>query len=628
MTVVVWAVFAAASARAAATAPANPGAETCLACHSDPAAAPDPQLKPLSASAHRRVACDGCHKGTGDVPHAASVKVVDCGNCHKSQTKTFKASPHGAAILKKRGPAIAEACAPCHGKGHAIAKVASADSPVAKPNEPATCGACHAVHGIVPAEIEARKPVATFLRTIHGEALQSGNLKAAACKDCHGSHDIRPPSDPASRVSAMRIASTCGKCHTAEAGLYAESIHGTAVAQGVRAAPTCTDCHGEHDIRPPSEAGSRLAPAARTKVCADCHRSARIAAEFSLPLDRVRTFETSFHGLAARGGDLRVAGCASCHGWHDVLPSNDPRSRVNPAHLPETCGRCHPGAGKRWPGAGMKVHELLAREAGGSALAVFVKRMYLIAIPFSVCLMLLHNALDLGRKARGPRRWRHREGEVALSVPERWQHAANGVAFILLAYSGFALQHGDVWWAAPLRALGGEGVRRGAHRAAAALFLLTAAAHLTYLATKKGRARLKSMAPAWRDLRDPVALLGYNVGAAARAPLLPQFSYIEKFEYWALIWGSMVMTVTGGLLFFHNLALAILPLWTIEVARIAHYMEAVLACLAILIWHGYWVVFDPEVYPLDWAWLFGTARLPSAPAPADETKGEEDEDAQ
>jgi cytochrome b subunit of formate dehydrogenase len=113
------------------------------------------------------------------------------------------------------------------------------------------------------------------------------------------------------------------------------------------------------------------------------------------------------------------------------------------------------------------------------------------------------------------------------------------------------------------------------------------------------------MLPAKRDLFDPLKVFIYNIGASSKKPVLSQFSYIEKFEYWALIWGSFVMTLTGALLLMHNLAMAYLPLWAIEVSRVVHYLEAVLACLAILIWHGYWVALDPDVYPLNWAWLTG-----------------------
>lgn len=612
MFVPAWLVIGGAAALAAGPAMSSPGAEACLACHADPSVAPDPRLEGLGASAHRKVACAGCHEKAGEVPHPSGARDAACGRCHAKASSELRASPHGAALLAGAG-GLAEACAACHGTGHRVPAVRGPGSPVARRRQPETCGNCHAAGGTLPRAVEMRRPVESFQETIHGEALLGGARAAAACSDCHGAHDIRPSGDPRSRVAGPNIAATCGRCHAGESAQFSASVHGAAAARGVRAAPTCTDCHGEHSIRPPRESGGPLAPGRRAGACEDCHRSARLATRFGLPKDRVRTFESSFHGLAGRGGDVKAADCASCHGWHDVLPSSDPRSRVHPSRLSETCGRCHPGAGKRWAAAGMRVHETLARGGAGSLPARLVSAFYAVVIPLTALFMLAHNGLDLARKARSPHRRRHREREVPLSVNERWQHGANACAFLLLAYSGFALQYPEAWWARPFASLGGEAARRDAHRAAAALFLATGAAHLAYLATRRGRRRLEAFLPAWRDLRDAARLTAYNAGWSAARPGLPQFSYIEKFEYWALVWGSIVMTATGGALLFHNAALAWLPLWTVEVARIAHYLEAVLACLAILLWHGYWVILDPEVYPMDWAWLFGTSRLPGAP---------------
>jgi cytochrome b subunit of formate dehydrogenase len=126
---------------------------------------------------------------------------------------------------------------------------------------------------------------------------------------------------------------------------------------------------------------------------------------------------------------------------------------------------------------------------------------------------------------------------------------------------------------------------------------------------RKGRERLRGLLPARRDLNDPLRLFLFNLGLSEERPLLARWSYIEKSEYWALVWGSSVMIATGAVLIFHNAALAALPLWVIETSQVIHYMEAILACLSILVWHLYWVVYDPEVYPMNWAWLTGRSRL-------------------
>jgi cytochrome b subunit of formate dehydrogenase len=97
----------------------------------------------------------------------------------------------------------------------------------------------------------------------------------------------------------------------------------------------------------------------------------------------------------------------------------------------------------------------------------------------------------------------------------------------------------------------------------------------------------------------------YNLGLRKQAPRLPAYSYIEKAEYWAVVWGGIVMGVTGVALWANNLTLAWLPKEWLDCATALHYYEAVLACLAIVVWHFYLVIFDPEVYPIDTTWLTG-----------------------
>ena len=433
---------------------------------------------------------------------------------------------------------------------------------------------------------------------------------AASCSDCHGAHDVYPPGDPKSSIAHQNIFSTCEKCHKQEVTQYEESIHGKAFLSGIREAPTCTDCHGEHTIRMPSDIKSSVWKGAITKTCAGCHASEKIAVKFGMPIDRVQTFLDSFHGLAGESGDLKVANCASCHGWHDVLPSTDPKSRIYPANLSTTCGECHPKMGVFL--LSEKIHTSLSGGAVGSSIASMVRSVYLILIPVILLGMLFHNAVDFLRKSLTKRKLppRLEHEKVLMTFPERLQHAILVLSFTALAYSGFALEYPSAWWAVPFQYLGGEEGRRMTHRVAAILFVCVSAIHIGYvLFTAKGRERLKALLPNRRDVSDPIKLFLFNLKISEERPLLKRFSYIEKAEYWALVWGSLVMVLSGAILFFHNFALATFPLWVLEVAQVVHWLEAILACLAIVIWHLYWVLFDPEIYPMNWAWLTGRDHL-------------------
>jgi cytochrome b subunit of formate dehydrogenase len=109
-----------------------------------------------------------------------------------------------------------------------------------------------------------------------------------------------------------------------------------------------------------------------------------------------------------------------------------------------------------------------------------------------------------------------------------------------------------------------------------------------------------------RDLQDLWSMIRHNLGRGPR-PLFGHFSYAEKTEYWAFMWGTMVMAVTGLVLWFNDFTLRNLPTWVADASTVVHLYEAILATLAILVWHFYAVIFDPEVYPMDLSWLTGRA---------------------
>ena len=133
---------------------------------------------------------------------------------------------------------------------------------------------------------------------------------------------------------------------------------------------------------------------------------------------------------------------------------------------------------------------------------------------------------------------------------------------------------------------------------------------MIYLLTNRdGRRWVKAMLPKVRDVREAVQTVGYNLGYRHQPPRYARFNYMEKAEYWALVWGTIVMAITGILLWAHDAVLAYLPhaLAVLEVTTAVHFYEAILATFSILIWHFYFVIFDPDVYPLKWTVLTGRA---------------------
>jgi cytochrome b subunit of formate dehydrogenase len=127
------------------------------------------------------------------------------------------------------------------------------------------------------------------------------------------------------------------------------------------------------------------------------------------------------------------------------------------------------------------------------------------------------------------------------------------------------------------------------------------------LATLRGRKELAAMWPRKADIVQPFQMLAFYVGLRPQRPVFARYSYVEKMEYWALVWGSVVMALSGALLTWQDLTLRFFPKWIYDVVTAIHFYEAILACLAICVWHFYFTVFDPDEYPMKWTWITGEA---------------------
>lgn len=629
--------------------------------------------KQYDASAHAGLECVSCHEGfkPDEIPHAKKIKPVDCYSCHNDETLAhYTESVHGR---QRPGGKKAANCADCHST-HAIQKISDKDSHARKEFGVAVCAKCHAdvkakylasdhgvaleagvkgaptcidchgEHGVQAPTDEAaatsHKKVATmclschldnpevrgrvgpsagfissYEQSVHGQALKQGSDIAATCTDCHGSHEMLKGSNPLSKVARRNIAGTCGKCHSDVEEQYVNSIHGKAIARGISASATCTDCHGEHNILSPKDTRSPVAPKnVSSKVCSPCHASVRLTEKYGLASDRFQSFADSYHGLAGRAGSVEVANCASCHGVHDIKPSSDSTSRISPKNIVKTCGTCHPGANANF--AKGSVHVIATSKQDG--LLYIVSTSYIILIIVTIGGMFIHNVLDFIKKSkrklmirRGLIRQEHHGHKLYLrmSLNERIQHGLLLVSFVTLVLTGFALRFPDAWWVASIRGISPVmfEVRSIAHRVAGVVMVLTSLYHLYYVFfVPRGKQLLHDMLPGMADIREFTGMLKFNTGISAEKPLLGRFSYVEKAEYWALIWGTIVMAMTGFILWFDNTFIGVLTKLGWDVARTIHYYEAWLATLAIIVWHFYFVIFNPDSYPLNVAFWKGT----------------------
>jgi cytochrome b subunit of formate dehydrogenase len=568
--------------------------EPCADCHDEAAAV-------VGESAHGWLECGDCHGGADDPDHPDGLEEPVCGSCHDDVAADLGAGAH-AGVADEEVPA----CASCHGAAHELLGADDPASPVAAGRLAETCGGCHADPEMADRyRFRLVRPVEAYSGSVHSQAVGRGEA-GPTCSDCHASHKILPAADPDSPVYHATVPETCGGCHEAVTAAYRQSVHGQAAAAGIRESPVCTDCHGEHSILSPEEHGS---PVFATNIprmtCGRCHGDLRLSDKYGLDHDKVPAYADSFHGLAMRSGAATVASCASCHGVHDILPSSDPGSHVHADNLAETCGNCHPGAGKRFAIGPVHVLETEAEHA-----AVFwVRRIYLWLIFGVIGGMLLHNALDLYRKAQHPpdREPLADGGRKRMSKAFRRTHLLLMVSFTVLVYTGFALKYPEAWWAAPVLAWeNGFDLRGVVHRVAGVALLLAGAVHAVHLAIdRRARACIAEMRPGREDLREIGERLSYYFGRRRTPPHSPWLGYAEKAEYLAVIWGTILMGVTGVMLWYETLMLRWLPGWALDVATAVHFYEAILATLAIVVWHFYAVIFDPAVYPMDPAWLTG-----------------------
>jgi cytochrome b subunit of formate dehydrogenase len=610
----------------------------CSSCHAGAADSLARSVHAGGAQADAAAGCAGCHGGGHEVRPAARVGLDRCASCHPRDAADFGVSVHGVA--RARGDLEAATCDNCHGPAHAIRSHRDDAAPTSRARLAETCGRCHADRELMTRrKITIPEAYTLYAKSVHG---RSSRADAARCNDCHESHRLERANDPASSIYRANIPATCGRCHPREQRAYGVSTHGEALRRGVTAAPACTDCHGEHMIRGPRDPGSPVVASAVTTTCSRCHEAQGIRETFGLPAGRLSTYQDSFHGLAARGGSPAVANCASCHGYHDVLPSSDPRSAVSPQRLPETCGKCHPGAGTRF--ALGPVHVAMATL--DNPVLFIVRWIYIVLIVGTIGGMALHQGLDFVAKLRA--HWRGASGAAAgghpgqagaearvappgpgpaarhtiapgpppqwsaprwylrMTLSERIQHALLSVSFFTLVYTGFALKFPEAWpfaWFARLEH--GYSWRGLIHRGAAVVMLLVAFYHAGYLFTARGRGMFVAMLPGVRDARELIGNLLHMMGLRHERPRFDRFSYVEKAEYWALIWGTAVMTLTGVVLWFENQSLRWLDKWMLDLATIVHYYEAWLAFLAILVWHIYQNVLNPDVYPMNWTWITG-----------------------
>lgn len=609
--------------------PTHADTVSCLTCHHIGFS-----NDPVVIEARRVDACVGCHQDVQATHIGVEGDTPVCTSCH-----TVHGDPSPAAV---KG-AASDGCATCHASPHPEHAAGAPDAPTCVDchvqhsgtgfayNDPpllASCASCH--QGVHPSHSGVEGIAeCTECHSVAAPPAPDASPDPATCHSCHGTvhpahegveeqptcfacHDFA--ADPALAQAGPAMAQRCGVCHEEALGQLHSGGHGAfADPEHLGDLPSCLSCHQTHaDMQ---EAADRLLVTSSI-ACMQCHGTSGLAVKYGLPSLVKRSYVDDFHGatlqfLMSEGGvmgDNPVMICSDCHGSHDV-------STLAQEDVAEVCLRCHQEGESRLAGA------WLGHAAPGprnQPVIWLVRLFYYFLIPFMLTGLTLNILFHLRDQRRKGARVMRTEGMRRLMArlrgeklepqatverftrTERFEHLASAFIFIALVVTGLPQTRPDLGVAhAVIGALGGIWNTRLIHRILGVLFILLMVTHVTRAVMRAIRThRLPVMIPDRKDFEDVLQTFRHYL---FREPLprVGKFDFSEKFEYWGLFLGGIVMSTTGLLLMFPELVTQYAPGVVIAAGRLMHGMEATFAVMVVILWHSYGVMLRPEVFPLD-----------------------------
>ncbi len=601
----------------------------CIACHGDPDLWDVEQKRLyihrdlLADDVHwkKGVNCSDCHGGDPKTLEVTQAHSKDngfrgagaaarkmCAYCHENQALNLVMSVHATAGEKdERGRGTPPGCVQCHtGVPHHILPIGDKRSPVFVNYQVQTCGKCH----------EAQ--LASYGKTVHGHGLyQAGLLVTATCASCHGSHGVFHAADNRSTLFTANVSATCGKCHRFIAERLKESVHGQGGGPGAKAdkvapggrsrqQPTCTSCHQGHEI---SVAASSRFREELPNLCGNCHA------------DLSSRYAMSIHGELTTLGYRPAADCSDCHGAHVILSVANPASLVSPANRADTCRKCHPFATANFVRFDPHVNY---HDPKDNPVVYWVYRTLLTLLLATFGLFGLHAVLwfargtvEVVREGRPKGLVPGTKAYVRFVPMHRQAHAILLVSFLGLALTGLPLKYSEHEWARSLaHHLGGFESTSFWHRVFALVTFACFGIYLVHLlrqfvaAHREGKPWLKiifgpeSPIPNWRDVKDFFKMVRWFFGLG-RKPGFERWAYWEKFDFWGATADIIIIGSTGLVLWFPNFFCAFLPGVTLNVAKVIHSTQALLATGFVFAIHFFSIHLRAEKFPADMSLLIG-----------------------
>ncbi|MBL9024177.1 MAG: cytochrome c3 family protein [Myxococcales bacterium] len=519
------------------------------------------------------------------VPPASADEGAACLQCHQDQVSAhaYDASVHTDL-----------ACTACHKADPQATPPSGRNQKCSAAFVTTQCSQCHA-------EQSAK----------HDASVHGSERSTTGCVGCHSDiHSLQ-----SHKGDKLRHAETCSGCHSRQQAFF-DSVHYLALEQGNADAPACTDCHGTHDVaRVDNDSKGREF---HTRACLTCHDDAEKMKRSDVTPIAGKTFFEGFHGKnVSLGYPEKVAGCADCHGSHQVLAAEDPASKVNAKNLPDTCGQCHAGASASFTRYNPHADD---RDRSENATLYWTRIAMTTLLVVTFLFFWVHSVLWALRSFI-ERRAKLATGLVLHPPAKRTYrrftptqialHMVVVVSFLTLAFTGLPLKFAGTGWGRSLMStIGGPQIARHLHHSAAVVTFgyfsvaLVMSFRFLFRPARPGGtwwSRLvgpDSLLPVKRDWTDMKAMFRWFFFKGPK-PTFERWTYWEKFDFLAVFWGMFAIGLSGLLLWFPEAAAHVVPGWMFNVATIVHSDEALLATGFIFTVHFFNTHFRPEKFPMD-----------------------------
>lgn len=524
----------------------------------------------FNESIHRRVTCIGCHSDVDKIPHG-EVEKVDCAKmCHLDNWKAITGEnfSHKQVALNLQ----------------------------------------NSIHGVKPEDSE-----------------RIASIKPD-CKYCHLNDLYAMPEE----VPSDKVLKRCMNCHK-EKGLLDTFTH-------------ISHRFKHKTSRPPLEI---------VAMCESCHADKdfnNIVGFSGSKAEAVDTYKDTIHYRILQFGGTDTAHCISCHATesiHDIRPVSDVKSSIHPDNRYKTCktDECHPGASAKI--ADVDSHLSKHKDKGPE---IHIVELIMEGVMF-LTLFTLFSLMGMetyGRLRNGDARffrWKRKPkplspedrsaAEKTGSIPNLHRHVnfnpkgdykryslhivinhtLMAITFTIAVATGLPLFfHNSELSHTVINLMGGIDVTRLIHRINAAVFTFDCAYHVVVLVCgtlqKLYRGTFdirRTQFPLLKDLSDLYFDILYFLGLRSTRPRMEKFMYKQKLHYLAMVWGCSVLTLSGCCLLFPEFMVTYLPFpkISVNILRLMHAEESVLAFLVITLWHMYNVHIAPGRFPIQWTFWNG-----------------------